>query len=910
MKSERLLSLAVAVAAEQSVQRVLQAIVQGCAAQPDIALARIWLTAPGDICKSCFMRPECLDQTECFHLAASAGAPLHSPGEDWSFLDGHFRRMPINARKVGKVGASGNAMLIRDVSAEPEKIARPDWAKREEIRSFAGYPLIHQGNTLGVLAIFTRAPLDEQGFAWIKLFADQAAMAIANARNQEERNHAETALRTSEDSYRSVVETATDAVVSVDRNSQILFANSATAKMFGYSLSELIGQSLTILMPEYLRELHEAGIQRYLSTGQRHMNWAGTELNGLKKNGEEFPVEVSFGEIAGEGPAAFTGFIRDISARAQAEAKLRESERSLRLLTETIPEMLWGATPDGAVDYVNQYVLDYTGMSMGQLLGTGWRKAVHPDYATPMAEAWMSSVSSGAPFQFDFRALRASDQTYRWCVSRALPLRDQSGRIVRWYGTVTDLDDWKRAQEALRESEEELRQLIEGIPQLIWRATADGSVDYHNERLLAYHGRPMDEMRGWGIAKVMHPDDRDRTLKIRREALSTGTPFEFEARLLGKEGQYRWFLVRGLPLHDSHGSVVKWYGTWTDIERRKQEEQSLQLDKAYLQEQVDREFSEIVGRSPALKRVLHQIRMVAATDSNVLVLGESGTGKELVARAIHEGSRRSNHRMVSVNCASIPRELFESEFFGHAKGAFTGALRDRLGRFQLADKGTIFLDEVGEIPLELQTKLLRILQEGTFERIGEDEMRRVDVRVIAATNLDLEQEVDAGRFRKDLYYRLCVFPLRIPPLRERPDDIPLLAHHFLQQASKRLNSPHASLTDSAIELLCAYGWPGNIRELQNVIERAVIVSQDGPLRIDMVLGNTHPAGVHKTTPARGQPLAVHSKEEMDRRERENVLAALETAQGKIYGPGGAAEILGMKPTTLASRIKKMRLGRT
>jgi PAS domain S-box-containing protein len=332
MNAEALLSLAVRVAAEQSVQGVLRTIVEGCAGHPDIALARIWLASPGDICVSCFMRAECLDQTECFHLVASAGTPLQSPGEDWSVLNGHFRRMPVNTQKVGRVGGSGRAMLIHDVASEREQIARPEWAQREGIRSFAGYPLISGSKTLGVLAVFTRVPLDQQGFTWMKLFADQAAVAIVNARALEARNQAEDTLRRSEASYRSVVEVATDAVVTIDRNSRILFANSAASKMFGYALQELIGESLTILMPDYLRELHKAGLQRFVSTGQRHINWEGTELIGLKRNGEEFPVEVAFGEATTEGGQVFTGFIRDITERKRAEEeheRLRQAQADL-----------------------------------------------------------------------------------------------------------------------------------------------------------------------------------------------------------------------------------------------------------------------------------------------------------------------------------------------------------------------------------------------------------------------------------------------------------------------------------------------------------------------------------------------------------------------------------------------------
>jgi transcriptional regulator with GAF, ATPase, and Fis domain len=339
----------------------------------------------------------------------------------------------------------------------------------------------------------------------------------------------------------------------------------------------------------------------------------------------------------------------------------------------------------------------------------------------------------------------------------------------------------------------------------------------------------------------------------------------------------------------------------------------LELENAYLHEQVKEGFAfgEIVGKDPALQKVLRQVQMVARTNAAVLIGGESGTGKELIARAIHDTSLRRDRPMVTVNCATVPRELFESEFFGHVKGAFTGALRDRIGRFQLADKGTIFLDEVGEIPIELQSKLLRVLQEGQFERVGDDKTHHIVVRVISASNKDLIHEVEGGRFRQDLYYRLCLFPIQMPPLRERRQDIRLLAAHFLNLSRCRLNCPDVRLTEDAIELLSAYDWPGNIRELQNVIERAVILSQRGALRIDLVLGDSvsTPAVVSSHFRTATPAGIVLSQKEIDHREHENILTALEKTRGRIYGSGGAAEILGMKPTTLAYRLKRMGIKR-
>jgi transcriptional regulator with GAF, ATPase, and Fis domain len=326
------------------------------------------------------------------------------------------------------------------------------------------------------------------------------------------------------------------------------------------------------------------------------------------------------------------------------------------------------------------------------------------------------------------------------------------------------------------------------------------------------------------------------------------------------------------------------------------------LENTYLREEVQSSFGSIVGSSPALRRVQEQIELVAPTHATVLITGESGTGKELVAREIHQRSARAAFPMIKVNCASIPRELYESEFFGHKKGAFTGALRDREGRFAAADKGTLFLDEVGEIPLELQSKLLRVLQEKQYERVGDDRTRTVDVRIVAATNRDLAKEVEAGAFRRDLYYRLNVFPLDVAPLRERREDIPPLADHFLDGFARTMNRPRPRLTKANVAQLTAYPWPGNVRELQNTVERAMITARGRVLRFELA-----GAKVEERPPIPAGEIVTDA--EMQRRERDNLLAALEATDWKVSGPGGAAELLGVKPTTLTYRIQRTGLKR-
>ncbi|NIL93854.1 MAG: AAA family ATPase [Woeseiaceae bacterium] len=331
----------------------------------------------------------------------------------------------------------------------------------------------------------------------------------------------------------------------------------------------------------------------------------------------------------------------------------------------------------------------------------------------------------------------------------------------------------------------------------------------------------------------------------------------------------------------------------------------LERERDYLREEVNvaMNFGRIVGTSSALRKMLKQVEAVAETPASVLLLGESGVGKELVAHAIHTQSSRADGPLVKVNCASIPKELFESEFFGHVKGAFTGAHRDRVGRFQLADGGTIFLDEIGEIPLELQGKLLRVLQESEFERVGDDVTRTVDVRVIAATNRNLEQLIVGGEFREDLFYRLSVFPVEVPPLRERGEDVVQLAQHFLERACQDFGRPILTLTRTQADKLRDYDWPGNIRELKNVIERAVILSSGNVLRLDLSMPNIASAEVRDAQAVSSRPGGILTEKEMRDFQKKNTVMALEESQWRVSGPNGAAELLGVKPTTLADRIR-------
>jgi PAS domain S-box-containing protein len=642
VKAEPLLSLAAAVAGEHSTEDVLNSIVHGLAAQTGVALARIWLLSPGDLCNRCFRQAECDNRTKCLHLVASAGTPQNSPGENWAFLQGQFRRIPLGHRKVGEIGATGKSILISDSAAESEWIGRKEWAARESIRSFAGYPLTARGEILGVLALFSREALCQQDFVWLRIFADQIAVAITNARTFEEVKQSERAL--------------------IERERQL--------------------QQIVDIVPQHMVLLEK--------------NFSNSYGN---KSAREY-----FGELG------------------------RSS----------------------ATDFVNE--------------------TTHPEDAE-MLLAWLLHTING--------------------------------------------------------------------------------------------------------------EDADET----------------EARIRKRDGLYRWFLHQLTPLHDDGGTVSRWCLTRVDVDDRKQAVERAQRENLALREEIDKVsmFESIVGTSPALQAVLARVAKVARTDSTVLITGETGTGKELVARAIHKRSLRSDRPFVSVNCAAVPRDLIASELFGHEKGAFTGAIQRRVGRFELAEHGSIFLDEIGELPAETQIALLRVLQEREFQRVGSNLSLRADVRVIAATHRDLPEAIAAGTFRSDLYYRINVFPLEIPPLRERKEDIRLLVEYFIDRYASKAGKHIRHIARRSMDQLQSYAWPGNIRELQNVIERSVILCDTENFSVDESWLSAEP---------KADRVLAH---DMSAQEKEFIESALADCKGRVSGRSGAALKLGMPPSTLDSKIRALKI---
>jgi formate hydrogenlyase transcriptional activator len=782
--------------------------------------------------------------------------------------------------------------------------------------------------------------------------------------------------------------------------------------------------------------------------------------------------EVSFLSLVANQVALAVDDVLNFDALQHAEENVRAGEKSFRLIVDSIPGLVVTMTAQGELEFVSQQCLDYFGMTLDELKGWATSDIVHSDDLSRVLATWKSSVETGHPYDSEYR-IRRADGMYRWFHVRGLPLRNEEGRIVRWYVLHTDIDDRKRAEEALRASEQSLRLVVDSIPGLVSTMNASGEPQLFNRQLLEYFGRTPEELRNWATSDLVHPDDLRRVIADNtvQGVIKTENPYDIELRIRRADGVYRWFQVRNHPVRDTEGHVLRWYSLLTDIDQRKQAEDRLQLlldvtnqvvsnlqlrdllraisgnirrvmqcdcaslalpdaendqlqlnvldfpegkgflkeegvysiegspygtafrtmkplaldspfatwvdnpvvqsriaegfkslcfiplirrnraigtlnlgrlrgeafteedlyflgqvasqiaiavenaleygqikeakerlaeQKFYLENEIrlEHNFEEIIGNSPRLKAVLESVRIVAPADSTVLIQGETGTGKEVIARAIHNLSSRKDQAFVKVNCAAIPLGLLESELFGHEKGSFTGAIARRIGRFELAHKGTLFLDEVSDIPLELQPKLLRVLQEQEFERLGSSRTQHVDVRLLAATNVSLSQMVAEKKFRSDLYYRLKVFPIDVPPLRDRRGDIPLLVRYFANKYARRMGKQIESIPNETMDALSRYSWPGNIRELQNLMERSALLSTGPSLRVPLaeILADSG--------------LSTASGDNaLKQAEREQIVRALRESNWVVGGAGGAAARLGLKRTSLAYKMQKLGISR-
>jgi PAS domain S-box-containing protein len=523
----------------------------------------------------------------------------------------------------------------------------------------------------------------------------------------------------------------------------------------------------------------------------------------------------------------------------------------------------------------------------------------HPDDRQAVQQVIECASRERTEFTLEHRLLMP-DGSIKCLQVVGRPSTDE-GRRSEFVGAVTDITNHKRAEEKIHEQEIELRQILDLTPQHIAVFGPDGSRLYVNHTALEYFAITLEQWREPGRVpnSLVHPEDREHFLSDRNKGFLGGRPFEFEARLLRHDGAFRCFLSRLTPIKDERGHITRWYGTATDIEDRKRAEEEIRKENIALREELGKTsmFEEVIGTSSALQMVLARAAKVAPTDSTVLIMGETGTGKELIARAIHKRSKRSERPFISVNCAAVPSSLIMSELFGHEKGAFTGAVQRRLGRFELAEGGTIFLDEVGDLPMETQIALLRVLQEREFERVGGTEVLRADVRVISATNRDLQAAIADGGFRSDLYYRLNVFPIKLPPLRDRKEDVPLLVNYFVDRYAKRAGKKIKHIQKKALDALQEYSWPGNVRELQNVIERSLIIGESTEFSIDKswVANEPQPSGA---APA-----------DQKTNESKRIEAALAQSNGKVSGAHGAAAKLGIPASTLESKIRSLRVNK-
>ena len=641
-------------------------------------------------------------------------------------------------------------------------------------------------------------------------------------------------------------------------------------------------------------------------------------------------------------------------------------EKRLRLALDNVPAIVWSCLPDGTSDFCSQGWVSYTGMSFEQASGGGWMQAFHPDDLPAAMEKWKATLSTGKANEIEARLLR-SDGVYRWFLFRNVPVYDEQGQVVRWYGTCTDIEELKQAEQDLARVNRTLQTLYE-CQQALVHANDERELMQSVCRIMVDTGEMRMAWTGYrqydgakSVSVVAHAGHNDgyleqmritwedteegqgptgvaiRTAKPywikdsrtdpgfapwRAEAIKRGLiscislPLISEGEVFGSLVLYaeevNAFNERTLQQYAELASSLAFgiiaLRTRQALEKAFDEIQTLR-DQLYkenlaLREEIDQAsmFEEIVGSSPSLQEVISRIAKVGPSDSTVLITGETGTGKELVARAIHKHSQRAGRAFVSINCAAIPPSLTASELFGHEKGAFTGALQRRLGRFELAEGGTIFLDEIGELPSETQVALLRVLQEREFERIGGTKPIHTDVRVVAATNRDLQAAVADGRFRMDLFYRLNVFPIEVPPLRERKEDIALLVEYFIERYASKTGKKITTIEKKTLDLFQAYQWPGNIRELQNVIERSVILCAGEVFSVDE-------SWLSRETMQRNQVTGLLVNQLIDH-EKEMIEAALTETKGRVAGPLGAAVKLGVPPSTLESKIKSLKIDKT
>jgi PAS domain S-box-containing protein len=778
--------------------------------------------------------------------------------------------------------------------------AEDEYVRQRHARSVLCLPIVKQTKLVG--ALYLENNLSPRAFtaervAVLELLSSQAAISLENARLYSDLQRSEAFLAQGQ----NISHTGS---FGLNVSSGEIYWSDETYKIFEFdrAAKPTLEWVLQRTHPEERDRLQET-LDRSLATGMDF----DFEHRLLTPGGSIKHVHALARVVqTSSDKRGFVGTVTDITERKRTEEALRQSQRYLAEAQRLahMGSWVWRVTGRDAVYLSEEWYRIYGfDPEAGAPTWSERLQRVHPKDRVKWHETIDRAIGEKSDYEVEFRIL-LPDGRVKYIYTVGHPVLNARGDVTEFVGSSADITERQQAEDKIRQSERELRQVLDLSPQHIVELGPDRSRLYVNQAALDYLGLTLEEWQRADSHRLLHPQDAERVTREAPDKFRRGSPFEFEARLRRRDGQYRWFLFRHNPLLDEQGRLTRWYAAATDIEDRKQAEQRLQNENVALREEIDKAsmFEEIAGTSPPLQTVLTRVSKVAPLDSSILITGETGTGKELVARAIHRRSRRSSRAFVSVNCAAIPRDLIASELFGHEKGSFTGATQRRIGRFELAEGGTIFLDEVGELPAETQIALLRVLQEREFERVGGSGLIRTDVRVIAATNRDLEAAIAAGMFRSDLFYRLNVFPVEMPSLRERGEDIPLLVEYFIDRYARKAGKSFQSVSRKSLDLLQSYPWPGNIRELQNVIERSVIVCDTDTFSVDESWLSRKPSANGPTNQLQlSQQIAAHEKQMIE--------AALRESGGRVSGPSGAAAKLRMPGSTLESKIKSLNINK-
>ena len=829
----------------------------------------------------------------------------------------------FNQRWLDYTGLSGEQALGSgwEVAIHPEDLPRILETFREALNS--GKPYEVEGRFRRFDGefrwfLFRGSPLRDRSGKVAKWYGTNTDL--------EERKRAEDALRKSEERWRSVFENSAIGVALTDLTGRFLDTNHVFQAMVGYTEEELREANFLDVTHEDYREANWALITELVEGKRREFQ---IEKQYRRKDGSSIWVSNNVSLVPGTErvPRFLMALSEDITQRKRAEEALQRSEGYLAEAQKLTHTGSWAAqvSQKGKAYWSNVY----WSKEMYRIFGLDpdltppspmeADRRLHPEDAPYHLRVVERAIRDGTDFEMDYRLLMP-DGAAKYIHVVGHPVVDASGDVIELVGTAMDVTERKRAEDSLRKSEASLLYAQRLTRTCSWRhELLSDKVTVSPEGLLMYGIEPEDDASSADFYfRRMHPEDRPEVEQAYAAALLRKTDFEANFRITRPDGTIINTSSIGHPILDERGDVVEFVGASIDVtehhraradlekafEEIKRLKDQLHDENVVLREQIDQAFmfEEIVGTSSAMQGVLSRLMKVAPTDSSVLVSGETGTGKELVARAIHKRSRRTQRAFVSVNCAALAPSLISSELFGHEKGAFTGAMQRRLGRFELANGGTIFLDEIGELPLDTQVALLRVLQEREFERVGGTQTVKIDVRVIAATNRDLEAAVANGTFRPDLYYRLNVFPIQIPPLRERQDDLLMLLEYFVHRFAQKMGKHFKKIDKRTVELFRSYPWPGNIRELQNVVERSVIVSSDGEFCVDAAWLSRDSRRV--SLPQQPEPADA---DEDASRERQIIEDALAGSRGRVSGPNGAAERLRVSPSTLENRIRKLRI---